>query len=115
MICNIQHSTSNIKMIRNSLLRVHTAYTRPSSARLVIKVASTRGKDGNVWYKLKCKFGLLQGWYRIGELMPYGEICNIAFDNEALISLREAARKENPNMVQRKKCMYQGPCSYQNN
>ena len=62
--------------------------------RLVTKVASTRGKDGNVWYKLKCKFGLLQGWYRTGELMPYGEICNIAFDNEALISLREAARKE---------------------
>ena len=58
--------------------------------RLVTKVASTRGEDGNVWYKLKCKFGLLQGWYRIGELMPYGEICNIAFDNEALISMREA-------------------------
>ena len=31
-VFDMQHSTLNIKMIRNSLLRVHTAYTRPSSA-----------------------------------------------------------------------------------
>ena len=31
-VFDMQHSRSNIKVIRNSLLRVHIAYTRPSSA-----------------------------------------------------------------------------------
>ena len=78
--------------------------------RLVAKVVKTRGTVDK-WYQLQCKFGILDGWYRTGELMPYGGICSISFDNDTKVTLREAARKENPNMIQRKKCMCQGPCS----
>ena len=78
--------------------------------RLVAKVVKTRGTVDK-WYQLQCKFGILDGWYRTGELMPYGGICSISFDNDTKVTLREAARKENSNMIQRKKCMCQGPCS----
>ena len=59
--------------------------------RLVAKILHTKGKE-NISYKLKCKFGILEGWYRTGELMPYGEICSISFNTDQPITLREAAR-----------------------
>ena len=76
--------------------------------RLVARIIQKKADNS---YKLQCKFGILNGWYRAGELMPYGQISKLTFDCEDQITLREASRRENPNLIQRKKCMCQGPCS----
>ena len=38
--------------------------------RLVAKVVKTRGTVDK-WYQLQCKFGILDGWYRTGELINF--------------------------------------------
>ena len=77
--------------------------------RLVTKVVECKGATEKM-YRLRCKHGFIEGWYRTGDLMPYGQQCDITM-GEKVISVREASRLENPNKVERKKCRCQGPCS----
>ena len=57
----------------------------------------------------QCRHGFIEGWYRTGDLIPYGQNRDVKM-GEAVISLREASRLENPNKVERKKCRCQVPC-----
>ena len=76
--------------------------------RLMAKVVECKGNSEKM-YKLQCRHGFIEGWYRTGDLMPYGQSSDVQM-REAIISLREASRLENPNKVERKKCRCQGPC-----
>ena len=52
------------------------------------KVVECKGNSEKM-YKLQCRHGFIEGWYRTGDLMPYGQNSDVQM-REAVISLREA-------------------------
>ena len=68
--------------------------------RLVAKVVQCKG-TADKSYRLQCKHGFMDGWYRTGDLMPYEQEYDVPMGEKA-ISLREASRMENPKKVDRK-------------
>ena len=64
--------------------------------RMIVKVIDIKG-DKDKLFKLQCKHGILDGWYRAGELMPFESTYNYEFTCTNSVGLREAARRENPN------------------
>lgn len=78
--------------------------------RIRTKVIDSKGEKDKI-FKLQCEYGIIDGWHRTGELMPYEQAYNADFSCINKVSLRELSRRLNSNRVSRKKCMCKKECS----